>query len=244
MLKLLMVGRKSPWRKLAAKPSSGVAVGRLAAVAGVHDHRDAGLVHPRPERVEGRVERAAAPGDGGGRAGAHHDQPGALVERPLELLDRPVLVGQGEVGRGEDAALVVERPVLGEPAVEGAEGDADGLRVVLQRLLVDHPERGEEEAAGEALLVEHLHAGGRVAVLGADRLVVAEELQRVDLVRVAAEVLAEAARLGDRIEGGVGDGPAHLAAEHVVLPPVDRGPLHRARPSAGSRWRVKASSAS
>ena len=59
---------------------------------------------------------------------------------------------------------------------------------------------------------------------------VAEQLERVHLVRVAAEVLAQAARLGDRVEGGVGDGPADLAAQHVVLPTVDRGPLHRARP--------------
>ena len=148
------------------------------------------------------------------------------VERPLELLHRPRGVGEREVGRGEDAALVVEGPVLGEPPVERAEGDAHRLRIVLQRLLVDHPERGEEEAPGQPLVVEHAQPSGRIAVLRTDGLVVADELERVHVVRVATEVLAEAAGLRDRVEGGVGDRPAHLAADHVVLPTLDRGPLH------------------
>ena len=59
---------------------------------------DARLVHPRPERVEHRVERRP-PADRGGRRGrAHHDEPCALAERPLELVDRP-LPGRRGSGR-------------------------------------------------------------------------------------------------------------------------------------------------
>ena len=58
--------------------------------------------------------------DGGGSAGAHDDEAGALVERPLELLDGPVLVGQRQVGRREDPALVVERERTGLFFLEGS----------------------------------------------------------------------------------------------------------------------------
>ena len=58
----------------------------------------------------------------------------------------------------------------------------------------------------------------------------AEQLERVLAVGVAAEVVGERAGLGDRVEGGVHHGPADLAADHVVLAPVDLGPLDDAGP--------------
>ena len=42
----------------------------------------------------------------------------------------------------------------------------------------------------------------------------------------AAEVLVEAARLGHRVEGRVGDEPVDLAAHQQPLAAVDLGPLH------------------
>ena len=210
-----------------------IAVGRDAAVAGVDDDGDPRLVDPGPERVEPGVERRV-PARGGGRGrGAHDEHPGPLAKRPLQLLDGPVRVGEGDVGGGEDAVAVREAPVVVQPPVEGPEGGADGLGVVVKRLLVDHPERGEQPAPGQALLVEHAQSGLGIAVLGADRLVVAEPGERVDPVAVAPEVVVEAAGLGHRVEGGVRDGPAHPPAEHVILAAVDGRPLHAPGPERG-----------
>jgi hypothetical protein len=50
--------------------------------------------------------------------------------------------------------------------------------------------------------------------------------------RVAAEVLAQDARLGDGIEGGI-PRAVDLAADHLVLPPaLEFHPLHAARAHA------------
>ena len=157
----------------------------------------------------------------------------ALVEGPLQLLDRPLRIGQREVGRGEDAVVVVEAPVVVQPAVERPEREAHRFGVVPQQLLVDHPERREQPATREPLIVERLQPSVAIAVLGADRLVIAQALERVDALGVAAEVVVQAARLRDRVERGVGDGAADAPADHVVLPAVDRGPLHAARPEGG-----------
>ena len=84
-----------------------------------------------------------------------------------------------------------------------------------------------------------------IAVLGPDPLPVAQELERIASLGIAAEVVVHRAGLGHRIEGGVHDRVAHAPADHVVLAAVDLGPLHGARPQlTRSRWRVKASSAS
>ena len=50
---------------------------------------------------------------------------------------RPVDIGEGEVGRREDPVLAGETPVLHQPPVEGPKHDRDRLGVVLQRLLVE-----------------------------------------------------------------------------------------------------------
>ena len=100
---------------------------------------------------------------------------------------------------------------------------------MLEQLLVEDAERREQPDRFEAVLVELREAGVAVAVLGRDRLPLDEELERLLLVGVAAEVVVHRAGLGDRVEGRVDDRAAHLPADHVVLAPVDLGPLHAAR---------------
>ena len=115
-----------------------------------------------------------------GAAARMHDGPGVLVERPLELAHRLVDVGQRDVGGGEDPVLVRHAPVLGEPAVEGPEQQHDRPRVVLERLLVEHAEGGEEPDLGQPLRVHGGEAGVAVAVLGPDRLGCPHELVHRD----------------------------------------------------------------
>ena len=163
-----------------------------------------------------------------GAAGRMHDEPRALVERPLELLHRGVDVGERDVGRGEDAVLVREAPVFFEPPVERVEHDPDAFGIVDERLLVEHTERREQPDLVDALLVHRLEARVVVAVLGADRLALAQVLHRQATRRVAAEVLRHRAGFGDRVERGVDDRVVHLAADHLVLAALDLGPLHDA----------------
>ena len=99
----------------------------------------------------------------------------------------------------------------------------------LMQLLVEDAERREQPHAFEAELVELGDTRVAVAVLGRDRLAFAQELVRLQLVRVAAEVVVHRAGLGDRVERGVDDRVAHDAADDVVLAPVHLAPLHAAR---------------
>ena len=96
-----------------------------------------------------------------------------------------------------------------------------------QRLLHPDAEGGEEEAAVDALGVHDRQPGVAVAVLGADRLEVAEQGGHVLRVGIpTSEVLVEAARLGHGVERGIGDEPVDLAGHQESLAPIDLGPLH------------------
>ena len=218
-------GRLPPAGEGGAEAVNGVPVGRATAVGGVDHHGDAGLVGQAPEAVEHRVE-GIPPSERGGRGRRAHDHgAGTVVEGPGQLLGGPGRIGQGEVGSGEDAAPVVEGPVLDHPPVEGPEEVADRLGIVGQRLLVDHPEGGEEQASGHALLVEGGQAGLGLAVGGADRFAAGQELHRVPSVGVAPEVVVHGPGQGHRVEGRIGHGPADPAADDVVATAVDLGPL-------------------
>ena len=144
-------------------------------------------------------------------------------------------------GRGVEAVVVREAPVLGQPAVEGAEGVAHRLGIVGQRLLVDHPERREHPAAHQPLLVEHPQAGVAVAVLGPHRLESRSSASGLTADGVAAEVVVQAAGLRHRVERGVAHRTADPPADHVVRAPVDLGPLdaagRRERGRGGGRRR-------
>ena len=155
-----------------------VAGDREAGVAGVGDHGDARLVHPGPEGVERRVRGREQVVRRPDRGGPHDDGAGVVVEGPLELPHGPVDVAEAEGGAGEDAVLVGEAPVLEQPPVEGGEEEGDGLGVVLEVLLVEDPEGGEQPHLVDALVVHGAEAGVVVAVLGADRLGAAEVLHR------------------------------------------------------------------
>ena len=176
---------------------------------------------------EGSPGRFEAFGRADGPVLEDHDA-GAAVEHPLQLGHGLVDVGEREVGRGEDPLLVVEAPVLVEPAVERAERGTRRGKVVAQRLFHADTERGEEQRAVDALLVHHLQPDVAVAVGGVGRFEVAEQLDdaRAALV-VPAEVLLETARLGEVAERGVRDEPVHATTDEQARLAVDLGPLHR-----------------
>ena len=92
-------------------------------------------------------------------------------------LDRVVDVTERHVGRGVDAVLVVDAPVLVEPAVEGSEEHPDRLDVLLDELLVEHPQGGEQPHRRQALAVEGGDPGVAVHVLGGQGLTVAEVVE-------------------------------------------------------------------
>ena len=101
---------------------------------------------------------------------------------------------------------------------------------MLERLLVEHAERGEEPDLGQFLDVHGGQTGVVVAVLGADGLGLAHELVHGPAVGVAAEVVDERPRRRDRVEGRVGHRPADSSAQRVVAPAVDLDPLDHPRP--------------
>ena len=223
----------APALEVGGEPVGCVTLRADARVPGVEHDGDARLVRERPERVVGRVERRAPTG-GGDRGGRQHDdQPRAPVECPGELLDGPGGIGERQVGRCVDPVLVGEAPVLLDPPVERPEGLGHGHGVVAQQRLVDHAERREHPARGDALLVHRRQPGVPVAVGGPDRLAVAQQGDRVDLVGVAPEVRRQDPGLGHGVERGVGHGAADPAADHVVHAPTDLAPLDAAGPVGG-----------
>ena len=98
--------------------------------------------------------------------------------------------------------------------------------IVQQRLFHADAERREQERAREALLVHQRDARVGMTVRGIDRLERAERLADVVAGDLAAEVLVEAARSGDGIEGGVRDEAEDLVVDDHPLLAADLGPLH------------------
>ncbi len=102
--------------------------------------------------------------------------------------------------------------------------------IVQQRLLDADAERGEQEARLDALRVHQLRPGFGLAVRGVDRLELAERGTDVVAGLLASEVVVEAARSGDRVEGGVRDELEDLPVEDHAPLAADLGPLHELRP--------------
>ena len=91
------------------------------------------------------------------------------------------------------------------------------------------PKSGEEQGGFYVLGVHELEALVAVAVLGplGDGVELAEHGLHVHAVFVAAsEEVLKCARLGHRVEGGVGDESVDLAGDQQTLLAVDVGPLH------------------
>ena len=174
------------------------------------------------------------------RGGADEDRAGAPLDHPLELLDRLLDDGEGDDRRGEDAVLVVERPRLVHPLVEGVDHRVDELRVVAHPLLEQAGERREHEGPVDAELVHQLDAGRGLAEGGDALHRLTDDLAIRLALRVAdAEVLLLGPRSGHDLEGRVRDVLADLAPHHDLGPAPDLhvvdGPLVAVREVAGER---------
>ena len=156
----------------------------------------------------------------------------APVEDDLQFGDGGHGVEHLDVRGGEDPPLVGVAPVVVEPAVERLEHGHRRLRVVAESVLETDAERGEQQRCHDPLLVHHLQADVTVPVLGPDRLQLTEGLDDVLLLRVAAVPVEEGSRLGDGIEGRVGDVGAHLPADQQAPAPVDLDPADAPVPQA------------
>ena len=200
---------------------------RVAGVAAVHGEGDAVVVHLLPERRERRIaERAPPTVAAEDRRRTHVHDPHVAFDHPVELIERPIGVGEGHIARGDDAVLVSETPVVVEPFVEAVEGGERRVEIALERRLHADAERREHEARLQPLLIHHRDACVAVAILGGDRHQLAERLPHVGLGDLAAEVVVETAGPGDGVEGRVRDEPVDPPADEEALAPVDLRPLH------------------
>ena len=193
----------------AALPVAGVGV--IAGVGGVAGDQDSGLLNGVPEVVKLGQSHGAGTPHGGHRGGADQHSPGPVVHSPLQLLDGPTGVGQGDDRGGEDAVLVVEGPLVQHPAVEGRNGGVGELDVVLHPLFEQRGQGGEQQRGVHPLLVEQLEAVVGVAEGGQTADWLAGDLAQGSALGVVAPVVfLPGAGSGDHIEGGVGDVLADL----------------------------------
>jgi hypothetical protein len=95
---------------------------------------------------------------------AHEDDPGAAFEHPLELGDHLLEDGQGDDGRGEDAVLVVEAPLLVQPLVDRVDGGVRQVAIVGEGVLDEVGDRREHQRALHAELIEELDSRARLTV--------------------------------------------------------------------------------
>ena len=194
-------------------------------------HRHVGLLESGPYGVVVGDPRRLVSVSGGHGTRHHHHEARPRGEYPVDLGDGLGRVGEGEHRGGEQAAIAVEPPVLVQPQVEGPEGGVQGRQVMAEGLLHADAEGGKQERTLEALSVHQGQAGIPIPVAGVvgEGLEVAEHGGHVAALGVAPpEVVLEAARAGDRVEGGVRDELVDPATDQQALPAVDHGPLHAA----------------
>ncbi|CAB4967353.1 unannotated protein [freshwater metagenome] len=99
----------------------------------------------------------------------------------------------------------------------------------MEWLFINHAQRGEQPALLETVVIERRDSRIFVAVRGTDWLTLLEKLNRVFIVRIAAEVILQHTRKRNWIKGRVDHGVADFATDDVVLTSVDRAPLDGAR---------------
>ena len=206
---------------VAAHPVVGVPL--VAAVGGVHGRRAMSARRPSPRTGRTRAGRTSAgPGSPGTGAGRIRTARAPRSTHPLELLDGLLDDGQGDDRRGEDAVLVVERPGLVHPLVEGVDDGVDQLGVVAHALLDQAGERREHEGAVEALLVHQLDPGLGLPERRDRAHRLAEDLAPALALGVAVpEVVLLGAGAGHDVEGGVGDVVADLAPDDDLRAALD-----------------------
>ena len=186
----------------------------VAAVGGVHRDRDVGLDAGLPERVELLEAERPAALEAGHRRRADQHGTGAALQAPFEFFERAVDDGQGDHRGGEDAVLVVERPLLVHPLVERVDDVVGHLRVVLHALLDQAGQRREHQRVVDAELVHDLQPRARLAEGGDGLHRLAQDLAVALALRAVAEVVLLGARTGHHLERRVGDVLADVAADH------------------------------
>ena len=180
----------------------------VAAVGQVEDHRNAGLGQPGPHRIVHRIAQRARLDHTGHRRRPHAHDLGAAAQYELDFLDGLVRVGKRDDRcRQEPVVGAIKAPVLVEPQVEGMHRGHRRLDVVLEGLLDPARERRQHEHGLEVLLVQDLHPGITVLVLGmVAEAVDLHQRRRVDaLGDLPAEQQIETPRLDDGIERRVRD---------------------------------------
>ncbi len=140
----------------------------------------------------------------------------------MELLDRLVDQGQADDRRGEDAVVVVERPVLVHPLVERVD-DRMGQHDVVGGALLDQAGKGRiHDALVDTQFVHQLDARRRRLIGGNDVHCLADELTEVQAFGIVAEeVVLGAAGPCHPLEGRVRDHVADVVLDDELRSPVD-----------------------
>ena len=172
----------------------------------MHADEHAGVLHAGPEGVELRKGERARSLEAGHGGGTDEDHPSAPRQHPLQLLDGLLDDRQGDDRRREDPSLVVERPVLVHPLVEGVDDGVGGLGVVAEALLDQAGQRRPQEDAVDALLVHELQPGTGLTEGGQRDDGLAKDLAgRFPLGVAPLEVLLLGPGSRHLLEGRVGD---------------------------------------
>ena len=97
----------------------------------------------RPAAGPGRIDTIRAP----------------RSRRPFQLVHGPVGIDQRQQGRGMDAPVPVETPLVVQPTVESGKVGVEQIGIVNHVVLHAHRQGGEQHCCFDALGVEHLHSG-------------------------------------------------------------------------------------
>jgi hypothetical protein len=137
---------------------------------------------------------------------------GTALDHPVQLVDGLLHDRQGDDGRGEDAALVVELPGLVQPLVQGVNDRVSRLGVFAETFFYEAGQCRVHHRFVDALFVEQLQPGRRFTHRGGcfDRFPQDLALRFAFGVAVVEVVLLRS-RGRDLVEGGIGDVVADLS---------------------------------
>jgi hypothetical protein len=146
---------------------------------------------------------------------------GAALQTPFEFFERAVDDRQGDHRGGEDAVLIIERPLFVHPLVERVDDVVSHRRVVLHALFDQAGQRREHQRVVDAEFVHHLEPRARFAE-GGDRLHRLTQDLAVGLaLRAVAEVVLLGTRLGHHLERRVRNVLADVAANNDLGAPAN-----------------------